>query len=146
MTAYIIRRLLLVIPTLLGIMTINFFVIQAAPGGPVEQFIAKLEGQQVSATERFSGSGSTELMPRGRRNESNYRGAQGLDPALIARIEKMYGFDKPLHQRFLDMLRDYAVFDFGSSFSRSFLAAHVKVYDVIPSPCKAQGYGSAYSP
>ena len=116
MTAYIIRRLLLVIPTLLGIMTINFFVIQAAPGGPVEQFIAKLEGQQVAATERFSGSGSTELMNRGRRNESNYRGAQGLDPALIARIEKMYGFDKPLHQRFLDMLRDYAVFDFGTSF------------------------------
>ena len=116
MTAYIIRRLLLVIPTLLGIMTINFFVIQAAPGGPVEQFIAKLEGQQVSATERFSGSGSAELATRGRQNESTYRGAQGLDPALIARIEKMYGFDKPLHQRFLDMLRDYAVFDFGNSF------------------------------
>ena len=116
MTAYIIRRLLLVIPTLLGIMTINFFVIQAAPGGPVEQFIARLEGQQVAATERFTGSENAELLLSAGREESTYRGAQGLDPELIARIEKMYGFDKPLHRRFLEMLVNYATFDFGNSF------------------------------
>jgi len=116
MTAYIIRRLLLIIPTILGIMTINFFVIQAAPGGPVEQLIAKLEGQQVSATERFAGSTTAELMSGGRQQESSYRGAQGLDPELVARIEKMYGFDKPIHRRYLIMLADYATFDFGSSF------------------------------
>jgi microcin C transport system permease protein len=106
----------LVIPTLLGIMTINFFIIQAAPGGPVEQFIAKLEGQQVAATERFAGTQQAELLSRTGQEESTYRGAQGLDPALIARIEKMYGFDKSLPRRFFDMLVDYATFDFGTSF------------------------------
>ena len=116
MTAYLIRRLLLVIPTLLGIMTINFFVIQAAPGGPVEQFLATLEGQAVSATERFSGSATGELITSGSETEHTYRGAQGLDADLVARIEKMYGFDQPLHQRFLKMLADYATFDFGTSF------------------------------
>jgi microcin C transport system permease protein len=116
MTAYIIRRLLLIIPTLLGIMTINFFVIQAAPGGPVEQLIAKLEGQQVSATERFSGGGVGEVAVHKPQEDRTYRGAQGLDDELIARIEKMYGFDKPLHQRFFDMLTSYATFDFGKSF------------------------------
>lgn len=116
MTAYIIRRLLLVIPTLLGIMTINFFVIQAAPGGPVEQMIAKLEGKQVSATERFTGGGAGEVVMRKPQEESTYRGAQGLDAELVARIEKMYGFDRPLHRRYLDMLVNYASFDFGSSF------------------------------
>lgn len=116
MTAYLIRRLLLVIPTLLGIMTINFFVIQAAPGGPVEQMIAKLEGQQVAATERFTGSQSAEIMSGAGQDERTYRGAQGLDPVLIARIEKMYGFDKPLLRRYVDMLVDYATFDFGTSF------------------------------
>lgn len=116
MTAYIIRRLLLVIPTLLGIMTINFFVIQAAPGGPVEQMIAKLEGEQVSATERFTGGGAGEVTMRKPQKESTYRGTQGLDPELIARIEKMYGFDRPLYRRYFDMLVNYAKFDFGSSF------------------------------
>ena len=116
MTAYILRRLLLVIPTLLGIMTINFFVIQAAPGGPVEQFIARLEGQDVAATERFAGGDTAEVMVRGRGEESRYRGAQGIDPELIAHIEKMYGFDQPLHRRFFGMLADYATFDFGTSF------------------------------
>ncbi len=116
MTAYILRRLLLVIPTLLGIMTINFFVVQIAPGGPVEQFIAKMEGQQVAATERVAGGANPELLRNRNREDATYRGAQGLDPELISRIEKMYGFDKPLHRRFLDMLADYATFDFGSSF------------------------------
>jgi microcin C transport system permease protein len=116
MTAYIIRRLLLIVPTLLGIMTINFFVIQAAPGGPVEQFIARMEGQGVAATERFAGGDTAELLAPKDQGESTYRGAQGLDPELIERIEKMYGFDKPLHERFLKMLKDYASFDFGTSF------------------------------
>lgn len=118
MAAYIIRRLLLIIPTILGIMTINFFVIQAAPGGPVEQFIARMEGQGTAATERFAGSTTAELLTRGTDGDqgSTYRGAQGLDPELIQRIERMYGFDKPLHVRFVQMLKSYAVFDFGTSF------------------------------
>jgi microcin C transport system permease protein len=116
MTSYIIRRLLLVIPTLLGIMTINFFVIQAAPGGPVEQLLAKLEGQQVAATARFAGSQNAELLHRGSNKDHTYRGAEGMDPALIKRIKKMYGFDKPMPRRFLDMLVNYATFDFGKSF------------------------------
>jgi microcin C transport system permease protein len=116
MTAYIIRRLMLVVPTLLGIMTVNFFIIQAAPGGPVEQLIAKIQGQQVSATERFAGSSTAELMASKAQAGSNYRGAQGLDPELIARIKKMYGFDKPMYRRYIEMLANYATFNFGSSF------------------------------
>jgi microcin C transport system permease protein len=106
----------LIVPTILGIMTINFFIIQAAPGGPVEQMIAKLEGQQVGATERFSGSGAAESFSGAKQEESVYRGAQGLDPELVARIEEMYGFDKPLYRRYLEMMADYATFNFGSSF------------------------------
>jgi microcin C transport system permease protein len=116
MTSYIIRRLLLVIPTLLGIMTLNFFIIQAAPGGPVAQMIAKIEGQQVSATARISGEASSEVMGGKAAKDPGYRGGEGLDPALIARIEKMYGFDKPMHRRYFSMLADYATFNFGSSF------------------------------
>ncbi len=116
MISYIIRRLLLVIPALLGIMTINFFIIQAAPGGPVEQLIAKIEGQQVSATARISGGTSSELMNVNAQKGINSRGAKGLDPELIARLEKMYGFDKPMHRRYFAMLTDYATFNFSSSF------------------------------
>lgn len=124
MLAYIIRRLLLIVPTLLGIMIINFAVIQAAPGGPVEQAIAKIRGTSIGATERISGSGG-ETMPTQSSKTNNvgseggkYRGAQGLDPEIIKDIEKMYGFDKPPLDRFLDMMRRYLVFDFGSSFFR----------------------------
>ncbi len=127
MLAYILRRLLLVVPTLFGIMVLNFFIVQAAPGGPVEQMIARLEGTAVGATARFSGGGSGgELMQRGNRNNSNssennstYRGARGLPPELIKRIEKMYGFDKPVGERFLLMMKNYVVFDFGDSFFRN---------------------------
>ncbi|WP_071871315.1 microcin C ABC transporter permease YejB [Atopomonas hussainii] len=112
MLAYIIRRLLLIIPTLLGILLLNFVIIQAAPGGPVEQMIAKLEGFD-GATSRISGGGA-EVSVAG----SNYRGAQGLDPELIAEIEKMYGFDKPPVERFWIMLVNYLHFDFGDSFFR----------------------------
>lgn len=115
MLAYIIRRLLLIIPTLLGILTLNFFIIQAAPGGPVEQMIAQLEGLEAGATARIGGGTQAEVR---RSSNSQYRGGQGLDPELIAKIEKMYGFDKPIGERFLIMLKSYAALDFGSSFFR----------------------------
>jgi microcin C transport system permease protein len=112
MLAYIFRRLLLIIPTLFGILLINFIIIQAAPGGPVEQMIAKLEGFD-GATSRIAGGGA-EVSVAG----SNYRGAQGLDPELVAEIERMYGFDKSAPERFWLMLKSYAQLDFGSSFFR----------------------------
>ncbi|WP_252272965.1 microcin C ABC transporter permease YejB [Pseudomonas subflava] len=116
MLAYIVRRLLLIIPTLLGILLINFIIVQAAPGGPVEQMIAKLEGFDAAsggATARVSGGGG-EVASAG----ANYRGAQGLDPELVAEIEKMYGFDKSAPERFWLMLKSYAQLDFGESFFR----------------------------
>ena len=88
MRAYILRRLALVLPTLWGILTLNFFIVQAAPGGPVEQMMARLQGLDVEATARIGGSGGETSGP------SDYRGARGLDPALVKRIEKMYGFDR----------------------------------------------------
>ena len=122
MLAYILRRLMLVVPTLLGIMVINFFIIQAAPGGPVEQMLAQIQGTAVSATERFAGSSSGgETVSRGDSSggESAYRGARGLPKELIQRIEKMYGFDKPPVERFFLMMKNYLVFDFGESFFRN---------------------------
>jgi microcin C transport system permease protein len=121
MLAYIIRRLLLIIPTLLGIMIINFVVIQAAPGGPVEQMIARIKGQDVAATARVGAGGGGEIQGSqrespGRGGDNKYRGARGLDPALIKDIEKRFGFDKPPLERFMLMLRSYVLFDFGTSF------------------------------
>lgn len=116
MLAYILRRLLLIIPTLFGILLINFIIIQAAPGGPVEQMIAKLEGFDAAtggATGRISGGGAEVAT-----GSLNYRGAQGLDPDLVAEIERMYGFDKPPAERFWIMLKNYAQLDFGQSFFR----------------------------
>ncbi|SIQ29066.1 microcin C ABC transporter permease YejB [Marinobacterium stanieri] len=110
MAAYILRRLLLIIPTLLGILLLNFVLVQFAPGGPVEQTIAELEGMGVAATNRM-GSG-----PQSDTTGDGYRGAEGLDPSLIAEIEQLYGFDKPAHERFLQMLGNYLQFDFGKSF------------------------------
>ncbi|MCL5042853.1 MAG: microcin C ABC transporter permease YejB [Gammaproteobacteria bacterium] len=112
MLAYIIRRLLLIIPTIFGILLINFLIIQAAPGGPVEQMIAQLEGFE-GGTSRISGSAAGDAA-----TGSNYRGAQGLDPDIIAEIERMYGFDKPAHERFWLMIKGYLTFDFGDSFFR----------------------------
>jgi microcin C transport system permease protein len=126
MYAYIIRRLLLIIPTLLGIMIINFVIVQAAPGGPVEQLIAQIKGTAVEATARISGGSGGEATA-GQAKEltgaasgvtSKYRGARGLDPEFIKEIERMYGFDKPAHERFWMMLKNYAVFDFGKSYFR----------------------------
>ena len=120
MLAYIVRRLLLIIPTLFGIMVINFAIVQVAPGGPVEQAIARLEGNALSATARITGEGGETVGTREQQatssEDSRYRGARGLDPAFIKELEKMYGFDKPAPERFLAMMRNYIVFDFGESF------------------------------
>lgn len=120
MLAYIFRRLLLIIPTLLGIMVINFIIVQAAPGGPVEQMVAMISGHAVDATARVSGGGGSETQAAPKADDSNskYRGAQGLPPDLIKDIEKQFGFDKPAHERFLHMIGNYVTFDFGDSFFR----------------------------
>ncbi len=123
MLAYLLRRLLLVVPTLFGIMVLNFFIVQTAPGGPVEQMIAQIQGTAVGATERFSGSSSGGELIQRPQNESSgpgaYRGARGLPPEVIQRIERMYGFDKPIWERFWIMMKSYVVFDFGDSFFKN---------------------------
>jgi len=119
MGAYILRRILLMIPTLIGIMAISFAVIQFAPGGPVEQVIASLQGEAGGATDRVSGGGGDFGSGQGGGENSGYRGAQGLDPEFIARLEKQFGFDKPPLERFGKMLWDYSRFDFGESYFRS---------------------------
>ena len=115
MGIYILRRLALIIPTLVGIMLLNFIIVQAAPGGPVEQLIAEMEGHGGSALAR-AGGGDTG--GEGATGSSDSRGSRGLPPELLQEIEAMYGFDKPAHERFLMMLKDYATFDFGESFFR----------------------------
>src|SRR5687767_5518559 len=125
MLAYIIRRLLLIIPTLFGIMVINFVIVQFAPGGPVEQMIAQIQGTATDATSRISGGGgdfnraTDNSQLGGSAAASKYRGAQGLDPKFIAEIEKQFGFDKPPIERFWLMIRDYLNFDFGRSYFKS---------------------------
>jgi microcin C transport system permease protein len=123
MAAYIARRILLMIPTLLGILFVSFVVVQFAPGGPVERVIAQLSGADTGAS-RVSGSPGGDF---GARNQpgamadagsSKYRGAQGLDPAFIASLEKQFGFDKPAPERFLLMIWNFARFDFGKSYFR----------------------------
>ncbi|MEJ1463584.1 MAG: microcin C ABC transporter permease YejB [Candidatus Sedimenticola sp. (ex Thyasira tokunagai)] len=125
MGAYILRRLLLIIPTLLAIMVINFIVIQIAPGGPVEQAIAELTGESSAITDRITRGGGETLKGGGKRaveatagGNSKYRGAQGLDPEFIKELEVRFGFDKPIHVRFIEMMKNYLVFDFGDSFFR----------------------------
>jgi microcin C transport system permease protein len=117
--AYIIRRLLLIIPTLWAIITINFFITQTAPGGPVDQAIATMQGLGESAAlQRVAGgAGDTAGAGDSSRN-TTYRGARGLDPEVIAEIEKRYGFDKPIGARYLEMLKNYATFNFGDSLFR----------------------------
>ncbi|QFU17436.1 microcin C ABC transporter permease YejB [Microvirga thermotolerans] len=124
MLAYIARRVLLMIPTLLGIMLISFVIVQFAPGGPVERIIAQLQGQDSGATSRISGGGGdlsggqAAAGGGGEAASSRYRGAQGLDPQFIKQLEVQFGFDKPASERFLKMLWDYARFDFGKSYFR----------------------------
>ena len=120
MGAYLLRRLLLVVPTLLGIILINFAVVQFAPGGPVDQMIAELKGQGGSSLGRLSGEGQGETTRppanQGGGNEaSRYRGARGLDPAVVREIERAFGFDKPWPTRLGEMLAGYARFDLGRS-------------------------------
>ena len=123
MGAYILRRLLLVIPTLLGIMIINFALVQFVPGGPIEQIIATLEGEG-DAFAGFAGGGGEASM--GNSGNDEYAGARGLPPEFIAELEKEFGFDKPPVERFLDMLWNYMRFDFGESYFRS-----ISVIDLV---------------
>jgi microcin C transport system permease protein len=123
MLAYLIRRLLLVIPTLLGIMIINFAIIQFVPGGPIEQVIAQIRGMPGDPTARISGSGGElgrkpERSFANDRSDTRYRGAQGLDPTIIKDLEKRFGFDKPPLERFGLMIGRYLTFDFGDSYFR----------------------------
>src|SRR3989441_5550495 len=134
MSAYIARRILLMIPTLFGIMLVSFLVVQFAPGGPVERVIAKLSGSDTGATSRVSGSSGGDFAARGQFQtgaggeaiSGKYRGAQGLDPEFIKSLEKQFGFDKPAYERFFLMLWNYARFDFGKSYFRD-----VRVLDLI---------------
>ena len=107
MWSYIARRILLVVPTLVGIMLLNFIIVQAAPGGPIDQTLAQIRGS-AGALDRVTG-GSTGDVARA-------RSARGLEPELIAQLRTLYGFDQPAYVRFLDMMRRYATFDFGESF------------------------------
>ncbi|MCA0448883.1 MAG: microcin C ABC transporter permease YejB [Proteobacteria bacterium] len=118
MAAYLIRRLLLIVPTLLGIMIVNFAIIQAAPGGPIDVIIAEMRGLSTDATQRISGTGGTEAQRQTRSSGSTnqYRGAQGIDPALITQLEREFGFDKPPLERFVTMMTKFLTFDFGRSF------------------------------
>src|SRR3954469_8095744 len=122
MTAYIARRILLMIPTLLGILFVSFLVVQFAPGGPVERVIAQLSGADTGASSRVSGSssdfGARMQAGGGHAVNSKYGGAQGLDPDFVKSLEKQFGFDKPAPERFLLMLWNFARFDFGKSYFR----------------------------
>jgi microcin C transport system permease protein len=132
MLAYIIRRLLFIVPTLFGIMVINFLIVQAAPGGPIEQIVAKLQGTSVEATARISGSGgdvqnAQAMHPRSEAVNSSYPGAAGVDPELIAELEHQFGFDEPMYKRFFKMIWNYARFDFGKSYFRDETVFHAVV-------------------
>ncbi|QIQ20934.1 microcin C ABC transporter permease YejB [Zophobihabitans entericus] len=118
MLNYFIRRLLLIIPTLFAILTINFFVVQVAPGGPVDQAIAMIEmGPQAGMTTL---PGSEAIQPNSLSdNESQYRGSRGLDPQVIEQIKQQYGFDKPIWERYLETVKNFLMFDFGNSFFKN---------------------------
>lgn len=139
MYAYILRRLFLIIPTLLGIMVINFAVVQVLPGGPVEQMIAQITGDAIDATARVGGDAGSETgvsnqQPQAGKDaglSSRYRGAQGLPPDLIKSIEIQYGLDKPAYERFWLMMKNYLVFDFGDSFFQDRTVAQL-VIDKMP--------------
>ncbi|MDA0305221.1 MAG: microcin C ABC transporter permease YejB [Proteobacteria bacterium] len=139
MYAYLLRRLFLIIPTLFGIMVINFAVVQVLPGGPVEQAIAQLTGDAVDVTARVGGDAGSEVTA-GKRTQattkqsgqsSRYRGAQGLPPELIKSIEKQFGLDKPAHERFALMIGNYLRFDFGDSYFQDRSVAQL-VIDKLP--------------
>jgi microcin C transport system permease protein len=126
MGAYLLKRILLIFPTMLGIMIISFAIVQFAPGGPVERVIAQITGTDVAATARIGGgqtdglAGQTGAQQAARLEGggSRYRGAQGLDPEFIRQLEKQFGFDKPAYERFLLMMKNFLLFDFGKSYFR----------------------------
>lgn len=128
MAAYLLKRLLLMIPTLFGIMLISFIIVQFAPGGPVERIIAQLTGHDSSMVQRIGGGGNDALSNNNSQSQlgqgaaeavtSKYRGAQGLDPEFIKSLEKQFGFDKPAYERFFIMMKNYLTFDFGKSYFR----------------------------
>jgi microcin C transport system permease protein len=132
MSAYIVRRILLMLPTLLGILFVSFLVVQFAPGGPIDRVIAQLSGADTGGLSRVSGGGG-DFGNRGQAGSagtnavnSKYRGAQGLDPAFIQSLEKQFGFDKPAPERFALMVWNYTRFDFGKSYFRD-----ISVIDLI---------------
>ena len=112
MRNYILKRLLLIPVTLLGILTINFAIVQLAPGGPVEYVLAKYRGMNVDAKSQFTASADMNMES----SAAKYQGAQGVPEELVKELEKQFGFDKPVHERFLKMAADYARFDFGRSY------------------------------
>ena len=126
MAQYLLKRFLLIIPTLFGIMLFSFVIVQFAPGGPVEQMIAQLMGHNNSRAQSIGGGGGDSLgggagqlgVGGGDAMSSKYRGAQGLDPEFIKSLEKQFGFDKPAHERFFLMMKNYATFNFGKSYFR----------------------------
>ena len=115
MLAYILRRLALILPTLFGIMLINFVLVQFVPGGPIEQILSQLE-QETNVFEGIAGGGGEIRQPSER---GDYLGAQGLPADFVADLERQFGFDKPPLERFLGMIWDYLRFDFGDSYFRS---------------------------
>jgi microcin C transport system permease protein len=132
MAAYLVRRLLLMIPTLFGVLLVSFVVVQFAPGGPVERVLAQLSGMDTGASSRIGGGGGGDFAGRQLQGAgqldttSKYRGAQGLDPDFIKKLEKQFGFDKPAYVRFFIMVKSYLMFDFGRSFFRD-----ISVVDLI---------------
>ena len=118
MLVYILKRLLLMVPTLLGVLLITFAVVQFVPGGPVEQYLAE-------AKAGAAGGGGAEG------GGFSYRGAQGVDPKRIEQIKALYGFDKPAHERFLMMLGQFARFDLGKSFFQNRDVAQL-IIDKLP--------------
>jgi microcin C transport system permease protein len=126
MGAYILRRLLLIIPTLIGIMVINFTLTQFVPGGPIEQVLARLEGGGDAFQTIAGGGDAAAGADQASGGDERYIGSRGLPPEFIADLERQFGFDKPPLQRFLDMMWNYARFDFGESYFRS-----ISVVDLV---------------
>ena len=132
MSAYIVRRLLLMVPTMFGILFVSFLVVQFAPGGPVDRVLAQLTGADTGGTSRISGGGGDfgarqqVRVGAGEAVNSKYRGAQGLDPEFITSLEKQFGFDKPAPERFALLVWNFARFDFGKSYFRD-----ISVIDLI---------------
>jgi len=124
MATYLLKRILLIFPTMFGIMVLSFAIVQFAPGGPIERVIAQISGTDVAATARIGGSPGDGLAPSAQSQPgmgevgSKYRGSQGLDPEFIKQLEKQFGFDKPAHERFFLMMKNYLMFDFGKSYFR----------------------------